>query len=594
VAAFVVELPADRFVEDLFPSLAWAATVRLADPVMSSRLVERVLRQAWDERARFATPELLYEHVRHAARVAIEREAERRLATVRFDDAAPMLVPGDLHAMTVQSVQRRLQAMTSTTAAVARAVPAPTAAPVAALPAPVQPRETAALAAASAAASVTESRATVTAPSAQPPVAAPVERSAPVPAAKPVAAPSVAAPSVAAPSAAAPSVAAPSAAAPSAVVPATGEPRPMVARWAAKSAAAAPASGAADATGAAAPKASGAPSAPRGRTPFKGSPVHAAHDLAREGGVQMSPRIMGGIGVIVVVALIAAWRALGSTPADELAIAALADTSGVVSATKQAEELDVALPGGGSVHLGSDATLRSSGEFADGARALRITGPVIVRMAVDSTKPTAIASGTLRWLTYGVSAAFDRVGNNLLVQVDSGALELVGDSTRTRVSAGSSVRVDASAVVTALSAAERDEAFAWRTGRLSLTRASDQRIVDEVRQWFGLAVRFAPALTAAESLSVNVPLRAVDSLSAALGVAVGGTVERDGEQLTVSAAPPPPPPVVAPKRVSARRARSGATSASRPAARQGTASVELADIRLPELKLLTPPAKPPM
>ena len=120
VAAFVVELPADRFVEDLFPSLAWTATVRLADPVMSSRLVERVLRQAWAERERFATPELLYEHVRSAARVAIEREAERRLATVRFDDAASMLIPGDLHAMTVQAVQRRLQA-TSSPAAVERA-----------------------------------------------------------------------------------------------------------------------------------------------------------------------------------------------------------------------------------------------------------------------------------------------------------------------------------------------------------------------------------------------------------------------------------------------------------------------------------------
>jgi hypothetical protein len=549
VAAFVVELPADRFVEDLFPSLAWAATVRLADPVMSSRLVERVLRQAWDERARFATPELLYEHVRHAARVAIEREAERRLATVRFDDAASMLVPGDLHAMTVQSVQRRLQAMTSTTAAVVRAVPAPDA-----RSAPV--------------------------------VAAPVV-------AAPVAAPPVAAPPVAAPPVAAPPVAAPPVAAPPVVVPAAGEPRPMVARWAAKSAAAAPAAGAADATGAAASKASGAPSGPRGRTPSKGAHVHAAHDVAREGGVRMSPRIMGGIGVMVVVALILAWRALGSTPAEEQAIAALADTFGAMSATKPTEELDVALPGGGSVHLGSDATLRLSSEFADGARALRITGPVIVRMAVDSAKPTAIASRTLRWMTYGVSAAFDRVGNDLLVQVDSGALELVGDSTRTRVSAGSSVRVDASAVVTALSAAERDEAFAWRTGRLSLTRASDQRIVDEVRQWFGLAVRFAPALTAADSLSVNVPLRAVDSLSAALGVAVGGTVERDGQQLTVSAAPPPPP-VVAPKRVSVRRARSGATSASRPAARRSTASVELDDIRLPELKLLTPPAKPPM
>ena len=48
VAAFVVELPADRFVEDLFPSLAWTATVRLADPVISSRLVERVLRKGFE------------------------------------------------------------------------------------------------------------------------------------------------------------------------------------------------------------------------------------------------------------------------------------------------------------------------------------------------------------------------------------------------------------------------------------------------------------------------------------------------------------------------------------------------------------------
>jgi hypothetical protein len=568
VAAFVVELPADRFVEDLFPSLAWAATVRLADPVMGSRLVERVLRQAWDDRERFATPELLYEHVRHAARVAIEREAERRLATVRFDEAASMLIPGDLHALTVQSVQRRLQAMSST-AAVVRTVSAP------------EERS----------APVLVAKPVAAPPVAAPPVAAPPV-AAPLVAASPVAAPSVAASPVAAPSVAAKPVAAPSVAASSSVVSATSEPRPTVAKWAAKSAGAAHAAGAADASGAAAPKASGAPSGPRGRAPFKGA--HAARDIAREGGVRLSPRIIGGIGVIVVSALIVAWRVLGSTPADELAIAALSDGSGMASATKQAEELDVMLPGGGSVHLGSNATLRSSSEFAAGARALRLTGPAIVRMAVDSTKPTAIASGTLRWMTYGVSAAFDRVGNHILVQVDSGALELVGDSTRTLVSAGSSVRVDASAVVTALSAAERDAAFAWRTGRLTLTRESGQRIVDEVTQWFGLAVRFTPALTAAESLSVDVPLRAVDSLSAALGVAVGGTVERDGQQLTVSAAPPPPPPpVVAPKRVSSRRSRSDATSASRPAARRSTASVELADIRLPELKILTQSARPP-
>jgi ferric-dicitrate binding protein FerR (iron transport regulator) len=167
-------------------------------------------------------------------------------------------------------------------------------------------------------------------------------------------------------------------------------------------------------------------------------------------------------------------------------------------------------------------------------------------------------------MTYGVSAAFDRVGNDIVVQVDSGALELVGDSTRTRVAAGSSVRVDAAAIVTALSAAERDAAFAWRTGRLALTRASGQRIVEEVNQWFGLAVRFTPALTAAESLSVNVPLSTVDSLSAALGAAVGGTVERDGQQLTVNAAPPPPVVPTANKLRSKSRSRAERRRRRRP------------------------------
>lgn len=574
VAAFVVELPADRFVEDLFPTLAWSATVRLGDPAIASRLVERVMLRAWEERGQFSTPESLYQHVRDTAHAAIEREADRRLDAIRFDESGSIPLPGDLQSMSLQSVQRRLQdrpartptavlpepPVVATPIASAPAVTAPVAAPVTALSAPVPP---AALHAAAAASEVT---AAVTAPTP-----------------------------------------APQAATPSA--PAGGQSftdhssngheehghhehglhehthhsdghtpgvrSPMVARWAARSVSTPP-----------------APTAFTSAAPENGALRHtttrphlrSADYIKQHEGKRLPPVVIGAIAVLIVVALIVVWRVAGTSPTFDQALAALGDTTGVSGATTQAEQADVLLPGGELVHLGSDARLQSSKDFAKGARALHVSGPAVVSMKVDSSKPTVIASGTHRWMTYGVTAAFDQDGARTLVQVDSGAIDLVNDSVRARVLAGSAVSVDAAGAVKALSAAERDAAFAWRAGRLALSRVPAQRVVEEVYQWFGLGLRYVPARSASDSLSLDVPLKSADSLVVALGA------ERTEKQLTVRTAAEPS---LAPKgSVSAGRPAPQSTSPARPIARKADLPVKLLDVKIPDIKLTTPVTTP--
>jgi len=571
VAAFVVELPVDRFVDELFPPLAWEATVRLADPVVGSRLVERVLRLAWDERGQFATPDLLYQHVRRIARAAIEHEAARRRETIRFDNSNTTPLPGDLQLMTVESVRQRFQAGSPHPIAFAsQEIPAAMDAPPPLVPDRPLPRLSTFI------------------PAVAAPTSAPVTALAPpLPPSPPPHPDARVGHESSAQRGSDPAPAHRELVHPASAHTADGQ-RPThqsstVARWAAKSASQTAA------------ETAHAHAEQFDHSVPKGHHLRAADYIKQHEGVPLPRRIIGGIAG-VVVALGLAWRYVGAAPTVEQAVAALADTSGVSSATKPAQQLDVLLPGGVSVHLGANAAQRSSRGFADGARALHLSGPAEVAIDLDSTKPTAIATGSHRWMTYGVKAAFDRDGDRTIVQVDSGSLELISDSVHARVATGSSVAVDRAGVVTALSASEREMAFGWRSGRLMLVRQPSQRVVRDVEQWYDLAVRFDPLRAPSESLSINVPLDAVDSLIGALATAVGGTVERAGRQLTVKATPATAAAVsrrAGPGR-SSLQARPLSTRASRRAdARATVPDLKLPDIRLPEIKLPASTTKPP-
>lgn len=439
-------IPVERFVERLYAPLAWEATVQLGDPAVASRLVERVLHRAWDERERFATFDALFRHVQDAALSAIRREAERRRDLTRFDgEHGPG--PGSLDMMAVDAVRRRLS----------------------------------------------EHRAPVATPPAPTPV-------------------------VAAPVTPAPVVAAPVAAAPESV------PRP-----AARTSAAMPRmSGAMPRMSGAMPRASGAVARPSNATPrFGAMAAPATADVDRR------TLAVGGIAVAGFIVALLAWSALGGDP-ESRALEALADSSGVSKTTAHAVIEELPLPDGSTVRLGADASVRTNADFAGGVRALRLAGPVSFALITDSSAMAALATGDVRLLTAGATGAVNRDADGLvLVQVDSGAIVVVHDSSRVRLEAGSVTRIDASGVASALTRGERDAYFAWRGGRLRLTDVPLREIGAAARQWFGVEVRFPTERGADDPASIDVPLGARDSLVAALEQAVRATAEVTGSRVVL-------------------------------------------------------------
>ncbi len=436
-------LPLDPFVDRLFAPLAWEATVRLGDPAIASRLVERVLHRVWEERERFATADALLRHAQDAALGAIQREADRRLEVTRFDDGgAALAVPGDLQLMSVEAVRRRLREGRR---------PAPTpAAPMPVIPVAMAPQAEAA---------------------------------------RPMAPP----------------------------------PRP---------------SGATNgANGGATPRPSQATAMPLdgARRSAARPKLRGAEYMQQRAGRRWSPRVVGGVVAVAAIALAAAWRVTHAEPPLARAVKALADTTGIAKTTAHGQQADVTLPGGATVHLGPDAGVRASATFEHGPRALRLSGPARVAIPTDSSAPTVIGTGAHRWKTLGTVATFASDGARMLVRVDSGAVELLADSLRGRVSAGQAASVDPVAGFTLLSSPDAKAAFAWRDGRLVLARGPVRHATAAALQWFDLDVRYQPERTAADSVAVDVPLAAPDSLIAALAAWANGRVERSGRRVLIKA-----------------------------------------------------------
>lgn len=493
---------ADRFVEGLCASLAWEATIQLGDAAISSRLVERVLRRAWDERDRFATADALLRHARDAARDAITREAERRLDVTKFDDDTQRMLPlpGDLHAMSAVEVHRRLVEHGSATGI--GVVAPPTIAPAFAPAAP----------AASAASAPSASPAASFSP------AASAARSSEV-----TGGPSLAMPSASAHASSstvahvdATRVARGRSTPATAPVVVTDAPRRIVATPE-------PAVG----TGAARSSDVRRSSAVRERPHLR-----AASFITHEDRKGFRPRVVAGALALVAVCAVLAWKALGGDSAESVAIAALDAPSGASGATKDGEQLTLALPGGSIARLGAGASIKASATFGDGARALTIAGPVSVSVADREGAPVAVGTGAHRWVMHEGVVAFAPDGERLLAKVDSGVVTFVAGKNRTSIESGRTVAVSADGSIVPVEGAAQDEAFSWQRGRLQLRDASMLQLRERIQQWYGLDVRFASPRASSERVTLDVPLEPADSLLAALAT-LGGEIERAGGVVTV-------------------------------------------------------------
>ena len=494
---------ADRFVEGLYASLAWEATIQLGDAAISSRLVERVLRRAWDERDRFATADALLRHARDAARDAIAREAERRLDVTKFDDDTQRMLPlpGDLHAMSAVEVHRRLVEHGSATGI--GVVAPPTIAPAFAPAAP----------AASAASAPSASPAASFSP------AASAARSSEV-----TGGPSLAMPSASAHASSstvahvdATRVARGRSTPATAPVVVTDAPRRIVATRE-------PAVG----TGAARSSDVRRSSAVRERPHLR-----AASFITHEDRKGFRPRVVAGALALVAVCAVLAWKALGGDSAESVAIAALDAPSGASGATKDGEQLTLALPGGSIARLGAGASIKASATFGDGARALTIAGPVSVSVADREGAPVAFGTGAHRWVMHEGVVAFAPDGERLLAKVDSGVVTFVAGKNRTSIESGRTVAVSADGSIVPVEGAAQDEAFSWQRGRLQLRDASMLQLRERIQQWYGLDVRFASPRASSERVTLDVPLEPADSLLAALATLGGGEIERAGGVVTV-------------------------------------------------------------
>jgi len=472
----IAAIPVERFVERLYAPLAWEATVRLGDAAIASRLVERVLHRAWDERDRFATFDALYRHVQDAALAAVAAEAERRRDVTRFDgERHDHPVPGSLERMSLDAVRQRIADGRK---------PAVTPTAIAAVVAP---------------------------PAAQP-VAPPVAQPMPQPVAHQPAPPTAAAP---APDRAFPKPQVRMSIGREAVRGATPEDRPSA-------------------------RNSGAMPRPSRATPRPSGSI-ARFSAAPEPRFQLDERqkqlAIGAAVLAVILVLFALMR--GGSPGDPqaLAFAALADTTGASYLTAQAELKDVTLPDSSVARLGAGASVGTNAAFGDGARALRIAGPVSVSLRSDSTALAAITVGEHRFVTAGgvVSFATNTAGL-VLVQVDSGDVVLVRDSSRVRLVEGSVVRIGAGMPMP-LTRYQRDAAFGWRLGRLQLTGEPLAAIAESARQWYGVDVRFPADRAQTDTASLDVPLASRDSLVDALESALRARADVTGDRIVLRGAP---------------------------------------------------------
>lgn len=149
-----------------------------------------------------------------------------------------------------------------------------------------------------------------------------------------------------------------------------------------------------------------------------------------------------------------------------------------------------------------------------------------VSLRRDSSALAAITVGEHRFVTAGgvVSFATNTAGL-VLVQVDSGDLVLVRDSSRVRLVEGSVVRIG-SGMPMPLTRYQRDAAFGWRLGRLQLAGESLGTIAAPARQWYDVDVRFPADRASTDTASIDVPLASRDSLVDALESALRARTER--------------------------------------------------------------------
>ena len=279
--------------------------------------------------------------------------------------------------------------------------------------------------------------------------------------------------------------------------------------------------------------------------------LHFADRIRAAEAPRISPRVIGIAAAATIAVLLLGWLIFGRPDAEALALTALAAELGDPTSTTSGQRALVTLADGSIVRLGANATVRSSVSYGDGARAVVLQGPVSVSLGSGNEQPVAIATGANQWVTTGAVATFGQAGDHTLVVVDSGAIELVLDDKRERLESGQAVRVSTGGAIEPLDDATRATEFAWRDGRFVARAVALRDLRSPLLQWFDRELKLADGIAPDMAVSLDVPLDATDSLSAALARETGLNVTEEGRELRVVT----PQPAASPAPVTRRPRR---------------------------------------
>jgi ferric-dicitrate binding protein FerR (iron transport regulator) len=216
--------------------------------------------------------------------------------------------------------------------------------------------------------------------------------------------------------------------------------------------------------------------------------------------------------VVVVLGVVFAWRQLNPPPAD------------TVYATAHGERLDVRLPDGTAVVLGSFSSLTVPPDFAVASRRVTLDGEAWFEASHDSMA-FEVASGD--YLVRDIGTEFtvtrrDDLPLEVVVLAGEVQVRVRADTTVLLASlaagdVGQFAQPDSLLEHEAVLAHDQPVAMraAWRTGTLDVIDAPVRDVIARLASWHGMSIEAAPGLSEGRTITVTLPL---DSLDAAIDV----------------------------------------------------------------------------
>lgn len=266
---------------------------------------------------------------------------------------------------------------------------------------------------------------------------------------------------------------------------------------------------------------------------------HHAAAHVRALGVRRSPLVLWGVAVVVAGGAAGALWRLERDSAAAKVTAALASPDAASVKTEPGQMGMMRLGDGTEVALAPQSVLTVPPHFNRQWRAVRVDGAAMFTVAPAPQLPFEVRVGDARVVATGTRFAVRKYGDDesVAVRVTEGSVDVLVGGARTPVAAGATVLV-ANGVVHPAAADEAAPAVGWVDGTVAFAPQTVERLVPQMRRWFGLVLTIGDAQLAGRTVAFSTPVQDPTKAIAALERAGRLTVAWEKRQMVLRDAAP--------------------------------------------------------